>query len=236
MSEQKNPFTGHRLSPRLGPLSQKRKGPLTPEKLAVPGCPLLLLKVPADRARGTRPFSREPGGDAGRLPGPRDGRACSSKAGGRKGPLGHAGAAEGLGRTQPRRAHLPPCQLQQSRSPRKGDRGTTGRGSRQSLLPLEPRVSRERPQRCVPQEQDTRSPLLIRHRGVRAYRRPSSLLPPFGESPVKLDTDISAPALEIKITGGAERSSVPVYLRHNLKHPFVLITAPLPKGRSAKKA
>lgn len=132
-----------------------------------------------------------------------------SKAGGRKGPLG---LTRGLQRAWGRSPDGLTCHHVSSnspRSPRKETGRLTGRESRrQSLLPWAESV--ERPQRSSPGAGHS-GPLLIWHRGLLSYRRPSSLLPPFGESPVKLDTDISAPALEIKITGGAERSSVPVW-------------------------
>ena len=94
----------------------------TPENLAVPGCPLLLLKDPAGGERGTRPFSREPAGDTGRLPGPHDGRVCSPKARGRKGPLGlMRGLQRAWGRHSP---DGPACHHVGSNSPTHPERET----------------------------------------------------------------------------------------------------------------
>lgn len=181
----------------------------------------LLLKVPADRARGTRPFSVSLEGRG--LPAGHDGRACSSKGWREKGPLGaHGGLQRAWGGRSPGGLT---CHHVSSNSPAhpEGDRGDGREDSRQEFSSTGPSQSREATQRSSPGAGHS-GPLLIWHEASGAYRRPSSLLPPFGEA-VKLDTDISAPALEIKITSGAKQGSVPVYLRHNLKHPFVLITS-----------
>ncbi|CAM9942183.1 unnamed protein product [Rangifer tarandus platyrhynchus] len=121
---------------------EKKRSSASPEDLAVPGRPLLrgpCGQDPGDRERGTRPFSREPGGDAGRLTGSPTGGRGARRLAGERASFTRVCRGPGGGRPQlqaqtglPATTSAPTVPLTQ-----KGRRGDDGQGvSRQRRSPL----------------------------------------------------------------------------------------------------